>query len=193
MSSSPSLTAEAPIASSARDLRARIGWLCHGLRLAVGLWAVWTLALILWLWRGREAVAASYGGWWRLDLSALPGSHYAAGLALALADWAFVAALCVLLWRMFGLYLDGRVFTRDATEAMRRVGLVALAAIAFDFLARPAVSTLLTMHLPEGARRFNLFARPEDLLHLLFAGFILALAHIFRAAAEMAEDQAGIV
>ncbi len=188
-----SLAADASSTPAARDLGARIGWICHGLRLAVLVWAAWTLALILWLWRSPEAVAATYGGWWKLDLSALPATHYAAGLALVLADWAFVAALCVALWQMFGLYLGGQVFTRAATQALRRVGLLALAAIAFDFLARPAVSWLLTMHLPAGAQRFNLFARPEDLLHLLFAGFILALAHIFRAAAEMAEDQAGIV
>lgn len=180
-------------APAAGDLRARIGWLCHGLRIAVCLWAAWTLALILWLWRSREQVAASYGGWWRLDLSALPDAHYATGLALVLLDWAFVALLCVMLWRMFGLYLDGQVFSRAATDAMRRVGLVALAAILFDFLARPLVSWVLTLHLPAGAQRLNLFARPEDLLHLLFAGFVLALAHVFRAAAEIAEDNAGIV
>ncbi|MBL8590333.1 MAG: DUF2975 domain-containing protein [Methylobacteriaceae bacterium] len=187
------LFADLPATAAARDLRARIGWLCHGLRLAVGLWAAWTLALILWLWRSPDAVAATYGGWWKLDLSALPATHYVAGLGLVLADWALVAVLCVMLWRLFGLYLEGEVFTRAATTAMRQVGLVALAAIAFDFLARPAVSWLLTMHLPAGAQRINLFARPEDLLHLLFAGFVLALAHIFRAAADMAEDQAGIV
>jgi len=34
---------------------------------------------------------------------------------------------------------------------------------------------------------------PQDLLHAIFAVFVFALAHIFKAAAEMAEDQAQIV
>jgi hypothetical protein len=34
---------------------------------------------------------------------------------------------------------------------------------------------------------------PQDLLHAIFAVFVFALAHIFKAAAEMAEDQAEII
>jgi hypothetical protein len=34
---------------------------------------------------------------------------------------------------------------------------------------------------------------PQDVLHLIFVIFVLALAHIFKAAAEMADDQAQIV
>jgi hypothetical protein len=40
---------------------------------------------------------------------------------------------------------------------------------------------------------WGFFVLPQDLLHLIFAIFVLALAHIFKAAAEMADDHAQIV
>jgi len=60
----------------------------------------------------------------------------------------------------------------------------------------PAASSPATLPFgcaaPVSARGYY-YLLPQDLLHAIFAVFVFALAHIFKAAAEMAEDQAQIV
>jgi hypothetical protein len=88
--------------------------------------------------------------------------------------------------------LAGRVFTVDAALWLRRTGMAGVAAVCVDVLARPTMLSILAGEFVlRSPRGFLLY--PQDLLHLIFAAFVLALAHIFKAAAEMAEDHAQIV
>jgi hypothetical protein len=89
--------------------------------------------------------------------------------------------------------LAGRVFTVDAAALLRRVAVFGLAAQVADMAAHPLVSAIVTMHLPVGQRAIAFTANPTDLMVLLVLSAILALAHIFHAAAEMADDHARIV
>lgn len=180
---------QAPIRS---DLRARISRICYGLRIAAVLWALWILAMDIVVWADKTAVLEAYGRWLSADLSGVSDLRYMAAFAIVLVDWCGAVAIVFCLWRLVGTYLDGRVFAVDAALWLRRAGLTAIVVIVVDVLARLATASILISHLTLIPAR-GFFALPQDLLHLIFALFILALAHIFKAAAEMADDQAQIV
>jgi hypothetical protein len=174
------------------DLRGRIGWICHGLRLAALLWIAWNLVMVLITWSDRPAVLQAYGQWLGIDLAGVSASRYAVAFGLVLADLAVAATVAFCIWRLFGTYLAGRVFTIDAALWLRRTGVAAIAAVVIDVLLRLLIVRLLSgQFILVPARGF--FVLPQDLLHLIFGLFLLALAHIFKAAAEMAEDHAQIV
>src|SRR5262249_8336732 len=96
------------------------------------------------------------------------------------------------IWRLVGTYLAGRVFTVDAALWLRRTGIAGVAAIMVAVTARTIVASIITgqpvLVPPRGS-----FVLPQDLLHLIFSVFVLGLAHIFKAAAEMADDHAQII
>ena len=52
---------------------------------------------------------------------------------------------------------------------------------------------LLTGQVVPIPTRGFIYLMPQDVLHLIFAAFVFALAYIFQAAAEMADDHAQIV
>jgi hypothetical protein len=119
--------------------------------------------------------------------------RYASALVAALL-FTLVAGVPVVIciWRLAGTYLSGRVFSVDAALWLRRTGIAGLAAIVVSILVRALVASIIAgqpvLIPPRGS-----FVLPQDLLHLIFSIFVLALAHIFKAAAEMAEDHAQIV
>ena len=92
-----------------------------------------------------------------------------------------------------GTYLAGRVFTRDAALWLRRTGLAGISAVIVSVLVRVVIASILVGRLVPISPRGYYYLLPQDLLHAIFAVFVFALAHIFKAAAEMAEDQAQIV
>ena len=174
------------------DLRTRIGWICQGLRIAALVWIGWILVLTLMTWSDRAVVLKAYGQWLSIDLVDVSSARYATAFILVLADLAIVATVAFCIWQLFGTYLAGRVFTVDAALWLRRTGLAAIAAVLFDVLDRVVIASILTgQFMPLPARGLLVF--PQDLLHLIFGLFLLALAHIFKAAAEMADDQAQII
>jgi hypothetical protein len=70
--------------------------------------------------------------------------------------------------------------------------MVIIAAVVVDILGRILTASLFAGKLVVfGA--YGPLVLPQDLLHLIFALFLLALVHIFKTAAEMAEDHAQIV
>ena len=71
--------------------------------------------------------------------------------------------------------------------------LVAVDAQFGDMLARPLVSMIVTAHMPTGGRIVSVFANPPDLLNVLFLAGFVALAHVFRAAVDIADENAQIV
>ena len=47
-------------ASRQSDLRARIGWICHALRIAAVLWITWNLALVIFYWSDKAQILQNY-------------------------------------------------------------------------------------------------------------------------------------
>jgi DUF2975 family protein len=175
------------------NLRGRIAWICHALRIAAVVWIGWGTAILLYVWSDRAQVTEGWGRLFSLDLSGISDARYAAAFAVALVDLAVAAVVAACLWRLAGTYLAGRVFTVDAALWLRRTGISGFAAIAVDIVARLAVASILTGQFAPVPTRGFIYLMPQDVLHLIFAAFVFALAYIFKAAAELADDHAQIV
>jgi hypothetical protein len=174
-------------------LRARIGWICHALRIAAVVWFSWGSAVLLYVWSDHARVTQGWGQLFSLDLSGISDARYAAAFAVALVDLAVSAVVAACLWRLASTYLAGRVFTVDAAWWLRRTGIAGFAAIAVDIVARLVVASILTGQFVPMPTRGFIYFMPQDVLHLIFAAFVFALAYIFQAAAELADDHAQIV
>src|SRR5215471_7332840 len=101
----------------------RIGWLCHLIRAASAAQAAWTLALTAWWWSDAAAIEKAYGTFLKVDVSGASSLQYGIAVAINLCSWALYAAISFCIWRQFGAYLQGRVFTVDAAIRMRRINL----------------------------------------------------------------------
>jgi hypothetical protein len=180
-------------ASCQRDLRARIGWICHALRIAAVLWITWNLAFVVYYWSDKAQILQNYGLAFSADLGDVSAARYAAAYAAVMVSLAVGAVVVVCIWRLAGTYLAGRVFTLDAALWLRRTGLAGISAVIVSVLVRVVVASILVGRFVPISARGYYYLLPQDLLHAIFAVFVFALAHIFKAAAEMAEDQAQIV
>jgi hypothetical protein len=176
-----------------RALPPKIHFLCHAIRWAALAWIAWAVMLVMAQWSDRDGIVRNYGRMLGLDLTAMPDRDYLSAAGVICLDVAVAASIVIFVWRLFGHYLQGDIFTRDAVEEMRNVGLAALAAVAADIVARPAVVALMTLHLDAGHHPFKIWAQPNDALHLLMAAFVVVIAHIFKAGVDLAEDNRQIV
>jgi len=176
-------------------LTQRVAGLCHLIRLAALAWIGWTLLIILSNWSSIDTIKRSWGHYLKADLTALPLAHYAEAFAVVLFDWAIAALVVVFVWRLFGCYLRGSIFSAEAVSEMRNLGWAGVAAVVADIGARPLLQLIMTQHLGSGvsAGRIWLWAEPNDALHLLMALFIVAVAHIFKTGVEIADDNRQIV
>jgi len=181
-------------ASYQRDLRARIGWICHALRIAAVLWITWNLAFTIFNWSDKARLLQNYQRLFSVDLD-VSAARYAAAFAAIMVSLAVGAVVVVCIWRLAGTYLAGRVFTLDAALWLRRTGLAGISAVIVSVLMRIVMASILVgQFVPiSPSYGYYIYLLPQDLLHAIFAVFVFALAHIFKAAAEMAEDQAQIV
>src|SRR5262245_31975911 len=184
----------APLATSTlrADLRARIGWICHALRVAAVVWISWVAVWSLVVWSNKAKTLEAYGQWFTADFSGVSDARYAAAVVVVMLSVASGVPVVICIWGLVRTYLAGRVFTVDAALWLHRIGISGVVAIVVGILARAVAASIIAGQLvlipPRGS-----FVLPQDLLHLIFVGFVLALAHIFKAGAEMAEDHAQIV
>ena len=173
-------------------LRARIAWICHALRLAAVIWVVWDLVFVVLHWSDKAAVLQSYERVFSSTLT-VSTARYAVAFAVVMVSMAVIFVIAFCIWRLAGTYLAGRVFTVDAALWLRRGGIAGLAGIIISVIARVVVASILTGRWEPMSPLGFFYILPQDVLHLTFVIFVLALAHIFKAAAEMADDQAQIV
>jgi hypothetical protein len=172
-------------------LRARIAWICHALRLAAVIWVVWQFVFVVIHWSDKAAVLQNYE---RLFSTVLVVStaRYALAFGVVMVAMAAIVVIAFCLWRLAGTYLAGRVFTVDAALWLR-TAIAGLAGLIVSVIARVVVASIITDRWVPMSPLGFFYILPQDVLHLIFVIFVLALAHIFKAAAEMADDQAQIV
>lgn len=175
------------------ELRKRIGWICHVVRWASVFYALWVFWLIGRFWSDADFVRRVYAFRTKLPLTEPELWQRAIGFLLTAFDWLFVVAAIYAVWRLMGEYLEGRIFNATAALWLRRIGFFGLIALVIDIALRPVLSGIMSLHLPAGARFIALDFTPNDLLNTLFLLAFVALAHIFKSAAELAEDHASIV
>jgi Protein of unknown function (DUF2975) len=174
------------------ELRRRVAPLCHAIRLSALVWIVWASAVTLSVFASPTRVAEHYGHFLKVDLTTLPTWGYVTALAIILVDLAIAWLIVMFVWRLFGHYLRGEIFSPAAVNEIWCGGWTGVAACVADIVARPLVAYALTRHLSDGPH-YRFWTDPNDLLHLWLALFIVALAHIFKAGVEIADDNRQIV
>ena len=186
----------APLLPSAQgELRARIGWLCHLIRAMTIGWVGWTLLASVWRWSDRATLLGNAGHYLNADLSGTTQAEYVWAAIVSVGNWMPLAAAGYCMWRLCGTYLDGRIFTVDAALWMRRLGIAGLVIQLYAIVGRRIIWWILTSHgnVPLGTRLYTEVINPVDLSTILFFLFVIAIAHIFKTAAEIADDNARIV
>jgi Protein of unknown function (DUF2975) len=174
------------------ELRRRVAPLCHAIRLSALAWIIWASVGTLSVFGSPVRVAEHFGRVLNVDLTNLPTSGYAMALTIILVDLAIAWLIVVFIWRLFGHYLRGEIFSLAAVQDLGRAGWTGVAAVVADIVARPLIAYALTQHLGE-SQRHHFWTNPNDLLHLLLALFIVALAHIFRVGVAIADENRQIV
>ncbi|BBU60423.1 hypothetical protein MSC49_03580 [Methylosinus sp. C49] len=173
-------------------LRARIGWICQTIRALVIFFAAADLLAVLTFWADPGKVERHYRELLQIDVSGASQSQYATATALSLVVWVFVAVICFCLWRVFSLYLEGGVFSAEAALWLRRAGVIGLITVLLDVAMRSAIILAIASHLPY-AQSHHGYIRLEDLLNVIFLLMLIAIAHIFKTAADIAGEHAQFV
>jgi len=156
------------------------------------LWAVWATAMTLMVFASPDRVAEHYGQFFKVDLTSLPTTGYALALLIIVLDLALAWLVVVFIWRLFGHYLRADIFSHSAVDEMWRCSWTGVAAVVGDIIARPALAYALMQYLSSG-QRHHFWTTPNDLLLLMLALFVVALAFIFRAGVEIADENRQIV
>ena len=179
--------------SGKSPLPPHVGLLSHAIRWTAVAWIAWGLTQVVSRWTDFDGIKRGWGHYLKLDLSALPIEHYWIAFAVVLIDWAIAAVIVVFVWRLFGCYLRGEIFSANAVREMRWLGFAGVVAVVADILARPLIQALFSLHLNAPAPAFKVWIEPNDLLHLLMALSLVALAVIFKSGVDIAEDHRQIV
>jgi hypothetical protein len=188
-------SAQNAVPPSHAALREKIAWLCHLARAAAAGWAAWQLIGLIWTWADPAKIASMMGHYLNADLGAISPLEFAWAFGAYLVIWFPDAAVAWCIWRLFGTYLDGRIFTADAAAWMQRIGVAGLIAMLVAIMGRRIVWLILTSHadLPLSTRLFTQIVVPMDLLQILFCVIMLAIGYVLKTAAQIADDHAGIV
>ncbi|TLG79280.1 DUF2975 domain-containing protein [Methylocystis sp. B8] len=174
------------------SLRGRIGWLCQALRFALVVYCLWILFTIVRFWNDEAQIISRFASL-KVDVEGMSVYQRLAAFGLSFAIWALLVVACYAGWRLFSGYLEGRIFTPDASGWLRSLALMGLSAALVDIAARPVMSLILTAHKAAGAHMVSVYLRPEDLSTLMLLATLLALAHVQKTAADIADEHSQIV
>ncbi|MFO1125855.1 MAG: DUF2975 domain-containing protein [Methylocystis sp.] len=174
------------------SLRRRIGWLCQTLRFALVAYCIWMFVSLATFWSDEAQIVARFASL-KVDVEGLAAYQRFAVFGLSLAIWATLVVACYAGWKLFSGYLEGRIFTPDAAAWLRSLALMGLIAALVDIAARPLTSLILTAHKGAGAHMVSVYLRPEDLSTLMLLATLLALAHIQKTAADIADEHSQII
>ncbi|MCB1541275.1 MAG: DUF2975 domain-containing protein [Rhodoblastus sp.] len=174
-------------------LRAKIALVCHLVRWLTGgylLFAAWGLYDH---WSDGDRVQRVFKSFYKLDISGAAPWQWRAAEAVSALDWIVLAILCWHVWRLFGRYLQGEIFTAESASLLKRIGVLGLFTVAFDFAMRPVTVMLMGAHLTDSSSARHAFVRTEDVLYVVISLVLVALGMIYRSAAELADENAQIV
>jgi hypothetical protein len=102
-------------------------------------------------------------------------------------------ALLWQLWRLFGEYRRGAVFSPRALACLQRFSLLLVALAIVQPLAQAALSVALTWDNPPGHRALVVSVGSNDYALLLGSLVFVAIARVMREAARAAEENEGFV
>jgi hypothetical protein len=171
------------------ELRQKIGWICQLVRWLVVAWLAWTLWRIFAQIFAAQDIVAAISKSRGVEVTV---QSFILARMVTLVDWGMAAFLGFNIWRLMSGYLAGDIFTATAARRLMFVGLAGLAAQVSDMVARPASFAIMSSDMLH-KMPFESFFSPMDLLLLLCGIFIVGLARIFSAAAEINDENQQIV
>jgi hypothetical protein len=169
------------------QLRGRIGWICQAVRIAGVVWLLWGTTQALWIWSHRADFIDKSLKIQDVDPATISDFNYWLAFVPVLVAAAADAFMVWRLWLLMRGYLKGDIFSVDASNRLRAVALAGLVATVVAALAPPVQVVLAS---PALFSKFHIWqlVSPDSLLYALICGFLLALAAIFKAGAEIAEE-----
>lgn len=160
--------------------------LCHATRIVAVAWVTWIFVVSVMFWGDASSVAAAYSeGTGRTLEPMSPASHTTAA-AIVFFAWLSAAAVGYYLWKLFGQFIAGRIFARETVAVLVRLGWAGVAAAGIDLAVRPLLYNLVT-------GTYGFMVDPNGLLHVMMAFFIVVVAAVIKAGADIAEDHQQIV
>jgi len=173
-------------------LQKKIGWICQTIRWMLIIWLGWILGIIVTSYFGTDAAVAKLNALDSFKDYPITAQSYVASLWVHLFSWLCATPIGFAGWQLTKFYLSGDILSEAAALRMKRLGQFALFATIVGMAMRPISAWLLSPGHFYSREAWSFFA-PQDLLNLLFGVFILSLAHIYHAAAEInAENRAFI-
>ena len=97
------------------------------------------------------------------------------------------------LWRLFGEYAQGRVFSHRALVSLRGFARCVLATGIVSPLYGGVLSVIVTFDRAPGTRQLNVSLSSNDYAMILIGAALLAISTVMAEAARVAEDNAGFV
>lgn len=187
-------SAASPAAPDQAALRQKIGALCHVVRFMGIAYLVWMLVAIVRFWVNEEWVIYYFGRRLKTNIGGVSDLARIEGAAIDMLTWLILLGAVVGGLRLFGGFLKGSIFTVDAARHLRSVGLFGIATVIIGMVSQPVKALIMTAHLSTSpAFGDMLMLDPTYLLNFTFCAMLLALAHVFKSASELASDNAGIV
>lgn len=175
-------------------LRNKIGVLCHAVRTMSVAYLVWQLFDMIRFWMDGPRVEATYRRTLKMSVPAISELQRLEAFAIQMLVWLLLLLTVVSIWKLFGGFLRGSIFTVDAARNLQGVGLFGAATVVAGLATLPIMALVISSHVPGPVvLQVANFLEPQALLHLTFCLMIVALAHVFRTASELAEDNEGFV
>jgi Protein of unknown function (DUF2975) len=184
---------EMPSPEKVIALQKRIGWLCQLGRGLAAAYALWTLWLTISFWLNGDLLAQRFARLAGVEAALPDMATRLVGFSLSFATWLMVAATCSTAWKLFTSYLQGRIFTASAAGLLRRIASLGIGSVLIDVAIRPLLVWNMTGTLPSHAMAGFYYFSPNDLALIIFLVSLFAIAHIFKVAAELAEENAEIL
>lgn len=174
-------------------LRAKIALVCRIVRWLTVAYALFVAWGIYDYWSQPDRVRTMFLAFYKFDIAGAAPWQWGAAQAVMALDWLVLAFLCWHIWRLFGRYLAGDIFTSQSAALLKRIGLLGLLTIVVDFVSRSAGIMIMGAHLADRSAARHGFVRTEDVLYILISLVFVALGVIYRSAAEIAEENAQII
>jgi Protein of unknown function (DUF2975) len=173
-------------------LQHKIGWICQGLRWLMFLWLLWVLVLISLPLFDLAGTVNQINSSPHMAGFQITQQSYIVSRLISYLDWAAATLIGFAAWNLMTGYLNGDIFSETAANRLKRLGQAALIATLADIIARPISTMLLSFGYFKSLSIWQ-FLAPQDLLYLVIGAFILSLAKIYHAAAEISAENKSFI
>jgi len=175
------------------DLKTRLRRIALVVRILILVGAVALVASMAWVWvvpghaHSQVKVAAD------VDIDQMALHTQVIGGLWTLLPLGVVLLGLQRLWRLFGEYAQGRVFSQRALVSLRGFARCVLATGIVSPLYGAVLSVIVTFDRLPGTRQLNLALSSNDYAMILIGAVLLAISTVMAEAARVAEDNAGFV